>query len=148
MANSVCDISLTNSPLGLPPDVLIAAKGATVDFWGVVRELEDDRKIEAIAYDANAAMAEHQLRVIGEEAAARFPLLRVMIHHRTGVVPVGEASLLVRVQTSHRAAAFDASKWIVDELKRRVPIWKAPIFAHEKGDEKTADQAKMESARS
>ena len=147
MANSVCDISLTTLPLVLPPDVLIAGTGATVDFWGVVRELEDDRKIEAITYDAHAAMAEHQLRVIGEDAAARFPLLRVIIHHRTGVVPVGEASLLVRVQTSHRAAAFDASKWIVDELKRRVPIWKAPKFAHTNGDQSSADPARMESSR-
>jgi molybdopterin synthase catalytic subunit len=102
--------------------------GAIVDFWGVVRELEDEREIEGIDYEAHAAMAEHQLQLIAQESAKNFKLKKVIIHHRIGFVSAGEASLFLQVKAGHRAAAFAASKWIVDELKKRVPIWKRPRF--------------------
>ena len=131
MANSVCDVLLTQMRLrnaaATTEDVDLSA-GAIVDFWGVVRELEDEREIEGIDYEAHGAMAEHQLSIIAKEAAARFELRRVVIRHRVGFVEVGEASLFVQVTAAHRTAAFEASKWIVDELKRKVPIWKHPRF--------------------
>jgi molybdopterin synthase catalytic subunit len=102
--------------------------GAIVDFWGVVRGTEDGREIEGIAYEAHAAMAEHQLRLIAQESAKNFQLMKVIVHHRVGFVSAGEASLFLQVEAEHRAAAFAASKWIVDELKKRVPIWKRPRF--------------------
>jgi molybdopterin synthase catalytic subunit len=74
-------------------------------------------------------MAEHQLRTIAEQAASEFSLTTVRVHHRIGFVPAGEASLLVRVGSRHRPAAFRASAWIVEELKTRTPIWKHPAFA-------------------
>ena len=127
MANVVCEISLTQAPL-VARTSDVAAAGAVVDFWGVVRPIEDGREIEGIDYDAHPEMAEHQLKRIAEQAAERFELKRVIIHHRTGFIAVGEASLLLRVTSSHRREGFQASQWIVDELKKKVPIWKRPRF--------------------
>jgi molybdopterin synthase catalytic subunit len=128
MANSVSDILLTKRPLERQSREVDPSAGAIVDFWGVVRDLEDGREIEGIDYEAHQMMAEHQLRLIADAAVERFRLKGVLLHHRTGFVRAGEASLVVQVTASHRAAAFEASKWIVDELKKRVPIWKKPKF--------------------
>ena len=127
MANVVCEISVTQAPLTAPGSD-VAGAGAVIDFWGVVRPIEDDREIEGIDYDAHHEMAEHQLKRIAEQAAERFELKRVIIHHRTGFIAVGEASLFLRVASPHRREAFQASQWIVDELKKKVPIWKRPRF--------------------
>src|ERR1700747_3437824 len=117
MANVVCEISVTEAPLAAPAsDMDVVGAGAFVDFWGVVRPIEDGREIEGINYDAHREMAEHQLKRIAEQAAERFELRRVIIHHRTGFIAVGEASLLVRVASPHRSEGFHASQWIVDEL--------------------------------
>jgi len=110
------------------PERVDPGAGAIVDFWGVVRGTEDGREIEGIDYEAHAAMAEHQLRLIAQESAKNFQLMKVIVHHRVGFVSAGEASLFLQVEAEHRAAAFAASKWIVDELKKRVPIWKRPRF--------------------
>jgi len=118
MANPVCKVLLTKAPLKAPEDDVDPAAGAVVVFWGVVRELEDGRKIEGIDYEAHQAMAEHQLQLVAETA----------IHHRIGFVRAGEPSLFLQVWAQHRAAAFESSKWIVDELKKNVPIWKRPRF--------------------
>jgi molybdopterin synthase catalytic subunit len=135
MANWVGEVLLTEAPLqnaadsaaARPEDVDVST-GAIVDFWGVVREVEDGRAIEGIDYEAHTAMAEHQLEQIAAAATEKFQLRKLVIHHRVGFVGAGEASLFLRVASSHRAAAFEASKWIVDELKKRVPIWKRPRF--------------------
>ena len=128
MANVVCEILVTEAPL-VAAGRSAAGAGAFVDFWGVVRPIENGCEIEGIDYDAHHEMAEHQLKRIAEQAAERFELKRVIIHHRTGFVAVGEASLFLRVASSHRRAGFEASQWIVDELKKKVPIWKQPAFA-------------------
>ena len=102
--------------------------GAIVDFSGVVRGLEGETEISGIEYEAHRAMAEHQLRRIAEEAISKHGLSRVLIHHRIGFVPAGEASVIVRVESSRRLAAFSANQAIMEELKRLLPIWKRPIF--------------------
>jgi molybdopterin synthase catalytic subunit len=139
MANSVSQVLLTEARLDAPKEDVgpstslrtSLSAGAVVDFWGVVRELEDGRKIEGIDYEAHEAMAEHQMKVIADAAAETFGLSQVVLHHRVGFVRTGEASLFLRVSAQHRAAAFEASKWIVDELKKKVPIWKKPRFRNE-----------------
>ncbi len=110
-------------------DSMPVETGGVVDFWGVVRRMEDGAPISGIEYEAHRAMAEHQLRAIAEECARNFSLMQLEVAHRIGFVAVGEASLLVRVCSKHRAEAFRACAWIVDELKKRVPIWKHPRFA-------------------
>jgi molybdopterin synthase catalytic subunit len=125
MANSLCEILLTEAPLkALESDVLSA--GAVVDFSGVVRKLEDGREIDGIEYEAHREMAEHQLREIAGQAAAKFGLQLVVIHHRIGFIAVGDPSLFVRVASQHRQEAFQAAQWLIDELKKKVPIWKRP----------------------
>jgi len=128
MANPVCKVLLTKAPFKAPENDVDPAAGAVVVFWGVVRELEDGRKIEGIDYEAHQAMAEHQLQLVAEAATEKFQLKKVMIHHRVGFVRAGEPSLFLQVWAQHRAAAFESSKWIVDELKKNVPIWKRPRF--------------------
>ncbi|HSH40420.1 MAG TPA: molybdenum cofactor biosynthesis protein MoaE [Chthoniobacterales bacterium] len=129
MANSICQVLLTDAPLAVPAATLPVEVGGIVDFWGVVRRTEDDAAISGIEYEAHRTMAEHQLRAIAEEGARSFALMQVIVLHRVGFVPVGEASLLVRICCKHRAEAFRACVWIVDELKKRVPIWKHPRFS-------------------
>lgn len=127
-ANDVCEIRLTPEQLtAAKPDVDLAS-GAVVEFRGVVRALEKEEEIRGIEYEAHIEMAEHQLRAIAEEAAHRFGLTKIVLHHRMGFVAAGEPSLYLAVRSGHRAAAFDGSKWIVDELKQRVPIWKRPVY--------------------
>jgi molybdopterin synthase catalytic subunit len=128
MAISVCEVSISESPLALPAVGGDAIAGAIVDFFGVVRALENGREISGIEYEAHRLMANHQMRALGLAAADRFDLKRVLIQHRIGFVPVAEPSVMVRVESSHRSAAFSASQWIMDELKRTVPIWKHPVF--------------------
>lgn len=131
MENFVCEVLLTEAPLDSPPRNHDSA-GAVVDFWGVVRKLEDGREIEGIDYEAHQQMAEHQLRQIAEEAVDKFRLQLVMVYHRIGFIVVGEPSLFLRVSSLHREEAFCASQWIVTELKKKVPIWKRPRFKMEK----------------
>jgi len=128
MANSVCEVLVTESALQTPAHEVNFTSGAIVDFFGVVRKLEDEREIDGIEYESHAKMAEHQLRLIAEGAINKFRLKQVLLHHRIGFVRAGEPSLFLRVSAPHRGAAFEASKWVVDELKKKVPIWKKPKF--------------------
>ena len=133
MANFVCEILMTEAPLAALPQNPDLAAGAIVDFWGIVRRFEAGRDIEGIEYEAHREMAEHQLRQIANHAAEKFRLQLVIIHHRIGFIAVGEPSLFLRVASAHRTEGFRASQWIVDELKKKVPIWKKPRFNREKG---------------
>ena len=127
MANVLCEISVTQEPLVAEVSDVPGA-GAVVDFWGVVRLIEDGREIDGIHYDAHRRMAEHQLKRIAEQAGEQFGLNLVRVHHRIGFIQVGEPSLFLRVASPHRTEGFRASQWIVNELKKRVPIWKRPRF--------------------
>jgi molybdopterin synthase catalytic subunit len=128
MAISVCEVSITQAPLDLPARGNDSAAGAIVDFWGIVRALEDGREITGIEYEAHLLMAEHQMRALAEIATSEFGLIKVVIRHRIGFVPAAEASIVVRVESTRRSAAFSANQWIMDELKQTVPIWKHPVF--------------------
>ena len=131
MAISVCEVSLTESALVLPETSDDPQAGAVVVFWGAVRATEEDREITGIQYEAHSAMAEHQMQLVAENAAKKFDVREIFVRHRVGFVPVAEPSVVVRVASGHRGAAFAASQWIMDELKRVVPIWKHPVFKEE-----------------
>jgi molybdopterin synthase catalytic subunit len=131
MAISVCEVSLTESPLDLPEARNDPGAGAIVLFWGAVRSSEEGREITGIEYEAHRAMAEHQMRIVADSASEKFEVKEILLHHRIGFVPVAEPSVVVRVASAHRGAAFGASQWIMDELKRVVPIWKHPVFKDE-----------------
>jgi len=138
MANVVCEILVTESPLEAPTKNHHGDAGAMVEFWGVVRRFEDGREIEGIVYEAHREMAEHQLKRIAEQAVEEFGLNFVTIHHRIGFIAVAEPSLVVGVTSPHRGEGFRAAQWIVDELKKKVPIWKKPRF---QGDRHAAQSA-------
>ena len=124
-----CEVKVTREPLLPLPSVFSVEHGAVVDFFGVVRENENDATISGLEYEAYVEMAEAELGRISEETAQKFSLGSVIVHHRIGFVPVGEASLFVRVSAPHRGAAFAGSQHLVELLKSRVPIWKHPIPA-------------------
>lgn len=128
MAISIWEISLCERALeGFDP-LDNAEAGALVEFWGIVRRLEDRRPIKGINYEVHRPMAEHQMIVLAEKAARDFSLSGLVLRHRFGFVKVGEASLYLCTASSHRSGAFAASQWLIDELKQKVPIWKRPIF--------------------
>ena len=98
--------------------------GAVLVFHGVVRDRHAGHDVERIHYHAYRPMAERELEQLVVEAKARFDVADLAVVHRIGEVAVGEDSLLVAVGSPHRRAAFDAALWLIDELKRRLPIWK------------------------
>ncbi len=102
--------------------------GAEVEFYGVVRGVEAGEIIEGIEYSAYPEMAERELARLGAEAEGRFPPHRAKITHRIGFVPAGEPSVALYVGSPHSAEAFDVSRWLLAELKCRVPIWKRIVF--------------------
>ena len=101
--------------------------GAAVYFLGVVRGIEDTRSIIALDYEAFQAMARHQFELIFQEIEKRWPIESVRLVHRVGVVKVNEPSLWVEIIAPHRGEAFAACHWLIDQMKRLVPIWKKPV---------------------
>ncbi len=103
------------------------SNGAFVVFVGIVRDNQDGRKVAAIRYHAHIALAEKLLADIESTAAKNFGV-EAMVAHAVGHLEVGEASLLVHVQGGHRGESFDACRWVVDTIKKSVPIWKEDFF--------------------
>ena len=99
--------------------------GAVVIFEGKPR---DDRGITALHYEVYDDMALKELQKIREEALKTFPVIEILIYHRKGEVEVGETSFVVVVLAKHRREAFECCSWVVDEVKKRVPIWKREIY--------------------
>jgi molybdopterin synthase catalytic subunit len=101
--------------------------GAAVYFTGVVRGSEEGAAIRAIDYEAFGKMAERQFHLLFDELEKRWPVESVRLVHRVGTVRVNEPSLWVEVVAPHRGEAFAACQWLIDEMKRVVPIWKKPV---------------------
>jgi molybdopterin synthase catalytic subunit len=101
--------------------------GAAVYFAGVVRDSEGPASIIAINYETFQKMAEHQFEKIFDEIAKRWPVESIRLVHRIGIVKVNEPSLWVEVIAPHRGEAFAACQFLIDEMKKTVPIWKRPV---------------------
>ena len=106
-----------------------AEDGAVLLFLGTVRDHNDGRAVERMHYDAYRDMAVRELRAIADAAAERAGSDRIVVIHRTGTLEIGDVSLAVAVSTPHRAEAFDAARWIIEEIKARVPVWKQEHYA-------------------
>jgi MoaE-MoaD fusion protein len=102
--------------------------GAAVVFEGVVRNQTRGRKTLYLDYEAYEAMALRQMEGLAEQALKQFQVREVALVHRLGRIEIGETSVLIVVAAAHRAAAFDACRWLIDTLKRTVPIWKKEYF--------------------
>jgi molybdopterin synthase catalytic subunit len=125
-------IQLTNNPIdtaALLDRIRHPEAGAVVLFLGTTRELTAGRQTVALDYEAYDEMAEHQLQKLESEARRRWPVIECIIVHRLGRVPPAEASVAIAVSTPHRDDAFAAGKWLIDSLKRDVPIWKREQWA-------------------
>lgn len=105
------------------------AAGAVVLFDGTVRNHHLGRSVDRLEYEAHEAVANKEGRKIMEEAVARFDLQHAQAVHRIGALQVEESAVVVVVSTAHRAEAFEACRFLIDEIKRRVPIWKKEYYA-------------------
>ena len=118
----------------IPAEALIAAAkqgsdGAVVVFDGFVRDNTGGRRTLYLDYEAYEEMAEKQMAELAGQAIERFGVRAVMLVHRLGRLQIGETSVLIVVASAHRGAAFEACRWLIDTLKKTVPIWKKEAFA-------------------
>jgi molybdopterin synthase catalytic subunit len=119
--------SLVNRPIdpaALLAEVQRARNGASVLFVGTVREVNDGRAVSGMEYTAYEAMAGRELALVVQEATQRFGTDDVIVEHRIGELDIGDASVAIAAAHPHRAGAFDAARYVIEQLKRRVPIWK------------------------
>lgn len=124
--------ALTREPFDAPALIAAAKRaedGAVVVFDGIVRDNSRGRRTLHLDYEAYEDMAAKQLRSLAAEARSRFGVRHVTLVHRLGRLQIGETSVLIIVASAHRAQAFDACRWIIDTLKKTVPIWKKETFA-------------------
>jgi molybdopterin synthase catalytic subunit len=116
----------------IPHDIIPALEkpedGAIVIFDGIVRNNSRGRLTDYLEYESYEDMALKQLRQLAVEAKRQFAVRDVAVVHRLGRIDIGQSSVLIAVFSAHRAAAFDACRWVIDTLKRTVPIWKKGFF--------------------
>ncbi len=120
-------IQLTDQPLdyaAITESVRDPAAGAVVLFLGTVREFTAGQQTEQLEYEAYREMALASLQQLVQEAASMYPLVKVAVVHRLGVLQLTDVAVAIAVSTPHRAQAFAAGQWLIDTLKQRVPIWK------------------------
>lgn len=111
-------------PAALVRAVAAPSDGAVLLFWGVVRDHADGRAVGSLEYQAYAEMAEAEMARIADEARERWGTGEIAVVHRVGRLEVGEASVGIAVASPHRAEAYEASRYVIEQLKRRVPVWK------------------------
>lgn len=97
-------------------------------FIGTVRNATNGKAVVRLEFEAYNKMAIKEMEKIIERAFCNWPVQKVLIHHRTGILAVGEVPVIIAVSAAHRAAAFEACRYIIDTLKQTVPIWKKEIF--------------------
>ena len=125
-------IEIVDAPIvadGIVAGLKADADGAVCVFDGIVRDNTRGRKTLHLDYESYREMALEQMQRLAGEAVAKFGVRDVALVHRLGRLTVGETSVLIAVASAHRAAAFDACRWLIDTLKKTVPIWKKETFA-------------------
>ena len=130
-------IRLTDNPIdtaAVLDAVTSPAAGAVVLFLGTVREITGRRQTVSLEYESYAQMAEKKLAELAADARRKWPLTGHAIVHRLGILPVGEISVAIAVSAPHRHEAFEAGRWLIDQIKRDVPIWKKENYADGTGD--------------
>ena len=121
---------LTRSPISLDrllAEVAHPALGGTCVFLGTVRDGPEEHGVTAIEYSAYEDMVEAEFGRLAADARGRWPDARIAVRHRLGTIPAGEASIAIVAAAPHRAQAFDACRFVIEEVKRRVPVWKKEL---------------------
>lgn len=131
---SVHVISLTAEAFDVAADVASVADaraGGIAVFLGTTRAetAPDGRHLVALDYEAYADMAVAQLEDLARRAAGKWPIVKLVLRHRVGRVPLAESSVLIAVATPHRADAFEACRWLIDTLKAEAAIWKKEVWS-------------------
>lgn len=125
------DFRVQSTPLevtAVVAEVADPAAGAIATFIGTTRETNRGRVVTHLEYDAYPEMAEAEMAKIADQVKAKYEILHVAMAHRTGHVPIGEASVVIAVSAAHRGAAIDACHEAIDTLKQTVPVWKKEVF--------------------
>ena len=125
------DILLTKDDLSMDPCYAFVADpsaGGISIFVGAVRDLTKGKEVIRLEFEAYEAMAKKEMRKIAQIAIDKFKVKHIAIHHRSGILQIGEIPVIIAVSSAHRKEAFLACEFCIDELKRTVPIWKKEIF--------------------
>lgn len=121
------NFSLSSSPLEqltLSCDSQNSHHGAFITFSGIVRDFNEGRPVVSLEYEAYDDLCQIEMTKIFKEAERKFPIIQMRVVHRVGILSVGEMAVWIGVTAAHRGAAFDACRYLIDELKCRLPIWK------------------------
>ena len=127
------EIQLTISPKALDIQsciewVMSPQSGGIDVFIGTVRDSTKGKRVVRLEFEAYEPMALKEMEKIAAQAIDKWPVQKLLIHHRTGVLEVGEVPVIIAVSCAHRDAAFEACRFVIDTLKQTVPIWKKEIF--------------------
>ena len=129
--NLITDIKITDTTLNVADCVewVMSPQAGGIDvFIGTVRDATKGKKVIKLEFETYKAMAIKEMEKISEKAFSQWPVQKILIHHRTGTLQVGEIPVIIAVAAVHRDAAFDACRYIIDTLKQTVPIWKKEFF--------------------
>lgn len=124
-------IALVDSPIdrdAVAAAVAASTSGALVIFEGVVRDTARGKRVTHLVYESYGPMALKQLSRLQDAARERWPEVSIAVVHRTGRLEIGESSVVIAVSAPHRAEAFDACRFLIDQLKTSVPIWKKEFY--------------------
>ena len=125
------DLKVTEEPIDIPAciDWVMSPQSGGIDvFIGTVRDATKGKPVVRLEFESYIPMALSEMSKLAGQAMAKWPLHKVLLHHRTGVLQIGEVPVVIAVSAAHRAAAFDACRFLIDTLKQTVPIWKKEIF--------------------
>jgi len=125
------DIKILLEPLNIPACinwVMSPECGGINVFVGTVRNVTKQKKVIRLEFEAYESMAISEMNKIAADVFTKWPVQKILIHHRTGVLQVGEVPVVIAVAAGHRDTAFTACRYIIDTLKQTVPIWKKEVF--------------------
>jgi molybdopterin synthase catalytic subunit len=131
MSVKMIDLKISSEPLNIQSciDWVMTDESGGIDvFIGTVRSATKDKQVVRLEFEAYEKMALREMRKIAEDAITKWPIHNLLIHHRTGILKVGDVPVVIAVSAAHRGAAFDACRYIIDTLKQTVPIWKKEVF--------------------
>ena len=125
------EIKISSEPLNISSCIAWAMSpeaGGIDVFIGAVRTMTKGKQVVRLEFEAYEAMALREMEKIAKDVCAKWPVHNMLIHHRTGVLSIGDIPVVIVVSAAHRAAAFDACRYAIDTLKETVPIWKKEVF--------------------
>ncbi|MCS4304040.1 molybdenum cofactor biosynthesis protein MoaE [Chryseobacterium sp. BIGb0232] len=130
------DIRITEDALNITECLDLAqdlSSGGIATFIGTVRNITQNKSVVRLEYECYQSMATKEIKKVADQATTLFSVRNIVVHHRTGILFPGDAAVIIVVSDGHRDAVFDACRYVIDTIKKTVPIWKKEIF--EDGEE-------------